>query len=253
MATRKTSARKTKTVRKSTGKKKAKPARSPAAKRSSASRASKKKAAVRKKTATVRKKKTAARASGVRRKSKPKGRAKTAREGSPLFGVSPTYLKALGEYEKAMTVFRRRDFDRAETMFQRLAQEYADEKDLADRARVYLNLSRQHTERAARLRGFDDHYNRGVYHANRGEYSDAVAMFEKALKLDPKSEKTLYGLGAALSRMGESARSMQYLRQAVELNGSNRLLARRDEDFHSLKGTPEFDELVEPLEDGPAC
>lgn len=229
---------------KKTQKKTSKPKK--AAKKTSARPAARKAKTARKKP-PARKKATKAAPS----RSKPSSRTDSARPttarkrtASPVFGVSPTYLEALGEYEKAMAVFHRREFDKAAAMFETIIAEHPGEKDLTDRARVYLNLCRQHTAREGRVRGFEDHYNRGVFHVNRGEHAEAVELFEKALKLEPDSEKVHYALAAALALRGDTERAMEHLRRAIGMNDANRLLARKDHDFEPLRGRAEFEELT---------
>jgi tetratricopeptide (TPR) repeat protein len=159
--------------------------------------------------------------------------------------MSPGYVKALADYEKAMAAFHRRDLERAETLFQKVLDLHAAEAgDLADRSRVYLAACRKQTEQAERPRGFDDHYNQGIYHANRGEYREAAAMFEKALGLEPRSGKAHYALAAALAQLGEPARALDHLRRAVAADGANRRLARHDPDFGPLQDSPEFEEAI---------
>src|SRR5690242_12191887 len=58
----------------------------------------------------------------------------------------------------------------------------------------------------------------GAYFARRNEIPCAIAAFEKALKLNPKSWETHYNLGLALRSTGELKRAGSELQDAVAEN-----------------------------------
>lgn len=162
--------------------------------------------------------------------------------------VSAAYLKALADYEKAMNVLQKRDYPRAEELFQKLMEAHPGEKDLVDRARVYVNLCRKQQETSSSPQGFDDHYYQGVVLSNRGQHHEALQLFEKALRFKPDSEKVYYAMAAAHAQVHDRARALECLRKAVELDGSSRVHARQDPDFDLLRGEPEFEQLVGPAD-----
>jgi Flp pilus assembly protein TadD len=50
---------------------------------------------------------------------------------------------------------------------------------------------------------------------------EAVAMYRKAVKLDPKSASANYNLGSFLARSGKHAEAVGYLRAAIEADPKN--------------------------------
>jgi tetratricopeptide (TPR) repeat protein len=72
----------------------------------------------------------------------------------------------------------------------------------------------------------------GLLQVNRGEFDDATAQFQAALRLLVKPEQrglrsdALYGLGAAFANKGEMRQALEVLDRSLEANPSNRSAAR---------------------------
>ena len=226
------------------------PSKSKKARKSKPAPAKKKKAVVKKKAAARPKPKAPRRLSPARieaaRARKAKARAEALKKSkSGVMGVAPEYLKAMALYEKGQVFLEKRDFRRAADSFQRLIDDYAEAaRDLADRSRIYISLCEQQTASAKKLEGFDDHYYQGVYLTNRGEFGEAIDLFEKALTFRPESGKAHYSLATAYAQVAERQKALESLRKAVELDEGNRFLARQDPEFHPLKGDLELEELL---------
>jgi len=217
----------------------------------------KKKAVVKKKAAARPKRKVAPRPTRARaasiRAAKAKARAAALKKSkSGVLGVAPEYLKAMGLYEKAQVFLEKRDFRRAAELFQRLIDDHAEARDLADRSRIYVSLCHKQTASATKLEGFDDHYYQGVYLTNRGEFGEAIGLFEKALTFRPESGKAHYSLATAYAQVAERQKALEFLRKAVELDEGNRFLARQDPELRPLKGDQEFEDLLGLDEASPA-
>jgi hypothetical protein len=166
--------------------------------------------------------------------------------------VSAAYLKALADYERAMTALQKRDYVRAEEMFAKMMEAHPAERDLVDRARVYINLCRNQRATAGSPQGFDDHYYQGVVLSNRGQHHEALQLFDKALRFKQDSDKVHYAMAAAYAQVSDRVRALTSLRRAVELDPSCRLHARQDPDFDSLHGEPDFDAIVGSADRKPA-
>lgn len=166
--------------------------------------------------------------------------------------VSAAYLKALGDYERAMTALQKRDYLRAEEMFAKMMETHPAERDLVDRARVYINLCRNQRVTAGSPQGFDDHYYQGVVLSNRGQHHEALQLFDKALRFKQDSDKVHYAMAAAYTQVSDRTRALAALRRAVELDPACRLHARQDPDFDSLHGEPDFDAIVGAADRKPA-
>ena len=166
--------------------------------------------------------------------------------------VSAAYLKALADYERAMTALQKRDYIRAEEMFAKMMETHPAERDLVDRARVYINLCRNQRVTAGSPQGFDDHYYQGVVLSNRGQHHEALQLFDKALRFKQDSDKVHYAMAAAYAQVNDRSRALSALRRAVDLDPSCRLHARQDPDFDSLHGEPDFDAIVGSADRKPA-
>ena len=198
------------------------------------------------------------------RKLKPKGRGVPAKRSKPPVPgsakpaplpvpyVSAAYLKALADYERAMGALQKRDYSRAEEMFSKMMELHPAERDLVDRARVYVNLCRNQRASSGSPQGFDDHYYQGIVLSNRGQHHEALQLFDKALRFKQDSDKVHYAMAAAYAQVNERARAFAALRRAVELEPACRVHARQDPDFESLHGEPDFDALVGPADRKPA-
>jgi tetratricopeptide (TPR) repeat protein len=65
---------------------------------------------------------------------------------------------------------------------------------------------------------WSSHYNLGNYHLNRGQLSLAMAAYETALKLEPRSIPTLVNASMAQARMGNVEKAESFLRKALEVD-----------------------------------
>ena len=76
----------------------------------------------------------------------------------------------------------------------------------------------------------------GVERAARGEMSDAIDAFRKALQLDPNSAPSHWHLGAALAQTGARQEAIGHLQRSLDIDPTNRYA--RD-DLDTLTATPQ--------------
>lgn len=62
------------------------------------------------------------------------------------------------------------------------------------------------------------HYLLGCYYQERGREAEAVAEFQKVLRIDPEYVRAYNGLGVSYDRLGDFPRAMAAYRKALELN-----------------------------------
>ena len=62
------------------------------------------------------------------------------------------------------------------------------------------------------------YYNRGVEELEKGQYDRAIADYNKALKLNPKSYKAYLGKGVVYSSKGQYDRAIADFNKAIKLN-----------------------------------
>ena len=155
------------------------------------------------------------------------------------------YREALARFENAVKLFNDNQFAKARNSFERLAETAT--PDLAQRAKVYLNICNQRLARpTVNLKTADDYYNYSVQLANQGNLEEAEQCLTKALKLAPKCDYIHYAMASTLALKDNAEGAMDSLAQAIGLNGRNRYLAQNDPDFSSLSEDPRFTELLYP-------
>lgn len=149
--------------------------------------------------------------------------------------------KAIKEYEDALKMMGRKEFAKAAHLFDAIIKEHPAEREVCDRARIYLSVCRSHAPAGAqKTRGSDDPYYLGVIATNDGRLDEAAELFERVLRQDPKSDKTLYALATVCGMRGDAAGATDHLRKAIALNSANRIQALNDSDFDVLRENAEF-------------
>ena len=155
------------------------------------------------------------------------------------------HQKYVAQFENGLKLFNDAELSKARDTFERLAAVPA--QDLAQRARVYLNICNHKLSRPAlRLKTADDFYNYAVSMTNRGNQEEAETSLNKALKLAPQSDYIFYALATTYALRENVEAALENLQKAIELNDRNRYLAQNDADFGNLEEDPRFTELIYP-------
>ena len=150
-------------------------------------------------------------------------------------------------FEKAMRALGKRDYERAKEHFESLLSAHAEERDVAERARLYLGLCRRSLEKrpAFRPKTFDELLNHGVVLHNRGDFDEALKLFGQAAEQQPKNEHVLYCTAASAAQAGDVAGALKSLRAAIQANPASRAQARADGDFDPIRENEEFVEILD--------
>jgi tetratricopeptide (TPR) repeat protein len=155
------------------------------------------------------------------------------------------YQNTLAQFEGAVKLLNDNHFAKARSAFEKLIGTAT--PDLAQRARIYLNVCNQRIARpAVHLKTAEDHYNYGVQLANQGMLEEAEEALKKALKLAPQLDYIHYALASTSALRENAEQAMEHLEHAIKLSGRNRYLAQNDPDFSSLTEDPRFTELLYP-------
>ena len=126
-----------------------------------------------------------------------------------------------------------------------ILEKFSDQAEIAARARTYLAISEQRLARAPSApRGPDALYDQGVFELNKGNTREAIELFDKALKAEPRADHILYSLAAAYARLNDTNRAIEALRRAIDIRSVHRSHARRDLDFASLRSNEDFQQLT---------
>jgi len=138
------------------------------------------------------------------------------------------------------------EFEKAIRCFGDLINEYPEETEIHERAKVLISACEKKIQEKGRtvLRSADDYYNLGIAELNRRDLQVAIDHLQHALKLMPKADHILYALATANALHGRRDEALAHLKQSIHYRGENRFLAARDSDWESLQEDPEFRQLV---------
>jgi len=157
--------------------------------------------------------------------------------------------KALKEFERGVGLLQKQSYSEALERFETIVGSFPQEKELTDRANVYLRICKSLIDRKdPQPRKPEDFFYYGVIKANQADYDEAVRLLEKALQSAPKDEKVHYVLASTLALKGDRREALEHLRSAIELNATNRVYARNDPDFEPLRDDDNFQNLIHPEE-----
>ena len=157
--------------------------------------------------------------------------------------------KALKELERGMAHLQKQNYAEALERFQSIVDSFPQEKELLDRAAVYIRICKGMIDRKPpQPKKPEDFFYFGVIKANEAEYDEAVTYLSRALETSPKDEKVHYVLASTLALKGDRQEALDHLRKAVELNATNRIYARNDPDFEPLRDDETFQNLIHPEE-----
>lgn len=156
------------------------------------------------------------------------------------------YQKALSSFSKAMKYFHKGDFDKAKPALEDFIKSHSEEKELLDRARLYLDIIQARGEKESiPLKSFDDYYQQGIFLLNQGRYEEALDLFKKANKKKAKQAKVYYALASAFCLMDDKDKCIANLRKAKELDEFYGILAQNETDFDVFREDEEFNSLFE--------
>ncbi len=145
------------------------------------------------------------------------------------------YDKALAAYGEAMKEFHKGRFDRAQEMLKAFTEKFDAEKELVDRARVYLQIVKEKGKKeTVSLKTADDYFYCGIYKINEGAYEEALKLFEKALELKEDEGKFYYLMADAYMLQGKTEEALEHLRKAFMKDKVFKILAQNETDFSPL-------------------
>lgn len=169
----------------------------------------------------------------------------------PTLADNPLFAQAVQNYEAGLRLMQERKFERARSIFQKVAA--GPSKELAERVAVHLNAIQQALARSSTtFKSPEEHYDYAVALMNQGDYDGAGEHLEKMAKQQPKTDYVWYGLAALNALRGRAEEAIKHLTEAIRLNPGNRIQARNDNDFQNMLDDPRFTELLYPENSEPA-
>ncbi len=167
-----------------------------------------------------------------------------ARKAQTVKELSRHTENARKDFDRGVTALQKKKPDEAERHLLDLIQKYPDEKELVDRARVYLAVcERQKNSARAALVEPEDFYYVALLEKNRGNVTEAIEHAKRAAKKNGGG-KVDFLLACCYAQSGEADTAVEHLRKAIEEDHRNRILARHDRDFDPVRDTPAFQELL---------
>lgn len=157
-----------------------------------------------------------------------------------------TYFEAVALYERGLAALQQHEYGRALDLFESVLRQYADEKELHERVRLYLNICRRQAERRGEApQTIEERLFAATIAINGGNYDEAISHLRLVRDEDPDNEHALYMLATAHAQRGEHAEAIAHLERSIALNPENRALARRDPDLDPLREDDAFRAALE--------
>lgn len=160
---------------------------------------------------------------------------------APLAPRKPGFYEAVAIYERGVLALQRHDFQGAAGHFRAVLDGYPDERELLERARLYLRVCERETSRQPPTpKTTAERVYAATVALNSGDHSGAMDHLLRALGDDPGSDHAHYTMAVALGMRGRTREALDHLRQAIALNPENRALARQDPDLDAIRGDSTF-------------
>jgi tetratricopeptide (TPR) repeat protein len=145
------------------------------------------------------------------------------------------YEKALGAYAEGVKEFQKGRPEKAQELFRLFLGKYDGEKELVDRARVYLKIIQEKGKKESiSLKTSDDYFYYSLYKINSGEYEEALKLLEKALTSGEEEARMHYLMANACIHLGKNEEALEHLRKAFQKDKFFKIMAQNETDFEPL-------------------
>lgn len=156
-----------------------------------------------------------------------------------------TYPAAVATYERGIAALQRRDYQAAAESFRDLMARFPEERELHERAQVYLRVCERELAAAAAPRTNEERLVAATVALNAGDYPRTLSLLDDVLRDDPRSDLAEYMAAVVYCAKGDLEAAVARLRRAIELNPENRNLARQDSDLEALHAVESFRQMIE--------
>jgi tetratricopeptide (TPR) repeat protein len=149
-------------------------------------------------------------------------------------------------YERGLQALQRRDFAASADALRNVIERYPDERELLERARLYLKVCERELEpKEPAPKTADEWAYAATVALNAGDESTAIRHLQRALAEDARHDHAHYMMAVVAARRNDVTGALDHLRRAVALNSENRSLAKQDHELESLRDDPAFRAVVE--------
>jgi tetratricopeptide (TPR) repeat protein len=178
----------------------------------------------------------------------PAGRVdRSAGPATPVLSGPSVHDRAVDAFERGFQALQQRQFGRASELLTSVVNDFPDEKEMQERARVYLAICERQAGREAKPRSFDERMNAATITVNRGAFDEGLALFRKLEGEDPDNDHVQYMLSVTYASVGNVDQGLVHLRNAIELAPENRIRAIQDPDLEALRQDPGFAAMADGL------
>jgi tetratricopeptide (TPR) repeat protein len=172
------------------------------------------------------------------------GDAPAPRKAQTLRELSKHTENARKDYDRGVAALQKKKLDEAERHFLDLIQKYPEERELVDRARVYVTIcERQRRDPRPALTEPEDFYYAAVLEKNRGNVGEAIEHLKRAARKNGGG-RVDFLLACCYAQQGDLETALSHLQKAIEEDQRHRFLARHDRDFDPVREAPEFQKLL---------
>ncbi|MCP3977752.1 MAG: tetratricopeptide repeat protein [bacterium] len=176
---------------------------------------------------------------------------KTSPKPTDSVSLSEAYAEALAQFEAALSLLNKNDYEAARESFEAVAENNPDEAVLCQRSRAYAAICKAKlAPEPAPPETVEDSYHRGVILINDGDADGAIRVLDHALQSDPNSPKLLYARSTAWALKGNAEAAVGDLRQAIAGDAQYRFQAPNEPDFENIREEPSFIDVIEPTPTG---
>jgi len=150
-------------------------------------------------------------------------------------------------YERGLQALQRRDFAASAAALRTVIERYPDERELLERARLYLKVCERELEpKEPAPKTADEWVYAATVAQNSGDVASALRHLQRALTEDPRHEHAHYMMAVASAQRRDTAAAVDHLRRAIAMNPENRSRARQDADLDPIRDDAGFRAAIEP-------
>ena len=166
---------------------------------------------------------------------------------APVLKIRKAYAKAVALYEKGLKALQCKHYPGAATAFRQVLEQFPEERELHERARLYLNVCERETKPLTKTpKSVDERILAATLALNRRDVDQALSLLRRTASSHRKHDHVQYMLALAHALRDDVETAAQHLAQAIALNPSNRLQAKQEPDFDSIRGTQPFLDAIKP-------
>lgn len=149
-------------------------------------------------------------------------------------------------YERGLQALQRRDFAASADALRAVIERYPDERELLERARLYLKVCERELEpREPAPKTADEWVYAATVALNAGDEANALRHLQRAVMEDARHDHAHYMMAVAFTRRNDAVSALDHLRRAVALNPENRSIARQDPELDTLREDASFRGVIE--------